>query len=253
MLDRMLRPVKERIISAPASALANRVHPNTVTLVAFGVSVIAFFCLLTEELLLCALLWLLGRLLDGLDGAVARRSGKQTDFGGYLDMLLDVIAYALIPLGIAITFPTSDVLIATVTLFAAFYVNISSWMYLSALMEKRRAEGLPRSQTSIYMPSGIIEGSETIVFYTLFIAFPDYYVLSAYAMAALTGVTVAQRFVWAIATLSSRTAQVEGGESRSNSESKNGGESESSPSKESRSQAFRQGSRGSKTPDTAHE
>ena len=210
MFDRMLRPIKEQIISGPAFVLAKRVHPNVITLVAFGVSVIAFLCLLTKELLLCALLWLLGRLLDGLDGAVARRSGTQTDFGGYLDMILDVVAYALIPLGIAITFPTQGILLATAALLAAFYINISSWLYLSALQEKRRHERPSHMQTSIYMPSGLIEGSETIIFYTLFIAFPPYYVFLAYTMAALTAVTVVQRFVWATRTLSSTPAEEEG-------------------------------------------
>lgn len=206
MFDRTLRPVKEKIISAPTSLMAGWAHPNTVTLASFAVSVVAFFCLLTEELLLCAVLWLLGRLLDGLDGAIARRSGKQSDFGGYLDMSLDVVAYALIPLGIAIAFPTEGVFFATVTLLAVFYVNISSWMYLAALMEKRRAAA-PESQTSIYMPSGVIEGSETIVFYTLFIALPDYYPFLAYAMAVLTAVTIVQRSVWAIGALSPKKVE----------------------------------------------
>lgn len=202
MFDRFLRPVKEQVISPLAGAVASRVHPTTITVVAFGVGVGAFVCLLQEEMLLCALLWLLGRLLDGLDGAVARRSGKQSDLGGYLDIVLDIVAYALIPIGMALTFPTQAVLIAVAVLLAVFYVNIASWMYLSALTEKRRAQGLRTEPTSVFMPSGLIEGTETIVFYTLFIAFPQYFVVLAYTMAAMTMFTVVQRVIWAIRTLS---------------------------------------------------
>ncbi|MFO7781562.1 MAG: CDP-alcohol phosphatidyltransferase family protein, partial [Spirochaetia bacterium] len=154
-----------------------------------------------HEMLLCATFWLLGRLLDGLDGAVARRSGKQSDLGGYLDMLLDVIAYALIPLGMALAFPSPAVFVAVAGLLAVFYVNIASWLYLSALMEKRKKGEEYAATTSLFMPSGLIEGTETIVFYTLFIAFPGIFVVLAYTMAAMTTITVAQRLVWALRTL----------------------------------------------------
>ena len=201
MLDRMLRPVKESVVSPLAGVLARRVHPNTITIGAFAFGVVAFVCLLHHEMLLCATFWLLGRLLDGLDGAVARRSGKQSDFGGYLDMLLDVIAYALLPLGMALAFPSPAVFIAVAVLLAVFYVNIASWLYLSALMEKQKRVDEYVATTSVFMPSGLIEGTETIVFYTLFIAFPGMFVVLAYTMAAMTAITVAQRLVWALRTL----------------------------------------------------
>jgi phosphatidylglycerophosphate synthase len=197
----MLRPVKERVVSPIAGVLARRVHPNTITIAAFALGVVAFICLLQHEMLLCATFWLLGRLLDGLDGAVARRSGAQSDLGGYLDMLLDVIAYALIPLGMALAFPSPAVFIAVAVLLAVFYVNIASWLYLSALMEKRKKGAEYAATTSLFMPSGLIEGTETIVFYTLFIAFPGMFVVLAYTMAAMTTITVAQRLVWALRTL----------------------------------------------------
>lgn len=201
MLDRMLRPVKESVVSPIAAVLSRRVHPNTITIGAFAFGIVAFVCLLQHEMLLCAIFWLGGRLLDGLDGAVARRSGKQSDLGGYLDMLLDVIAYALIPLGMALAFPSPAVFIAVAVLLAVFYVNIASWLYLSALMEKRKRVNEYVTTTSVFMPSGLIEGTETIVFYTLFIAFPGMFVALAYVMAAMTAITVAQRLVWAIRIL----------------------------------------------------
>ncbi len=197
----MVRPVKDRIVSPIAGVLARRVHPSAITITAFAFSVVAFVCLLDHEMLRCATFWLLGRLLDGLDGAVARRSGKQSDLGGYLDMLFDVLAYALIPLGMALAFPSPFVLTAVAVLLAVFYVNIASWMYLSALMEKRGRVDAHAATTSVFMPSGLIEGTETIVFYTLFIAFPGVFVILAYVMAAMTAITVVQRLVWALRTL----------------------------------------------------
>mgnify|MGYP006300370359 CR=1 FL=1 len=205
----MLRPVKDGIVSPLAAAISSRVHPTVVTVGAFALGIGAFVCLLYEEMFLCAGLWLLGRLLDGLDGAVARRAGKQTDLGGYLDMLLDVVAYALIPLGMAIAFPSHAVHVTVSVLLAVFYINIASWMYLSALLEKHKAEGTDKGPTSVFMPAGIIEGTETIVFYTLFIAFPGYFVVLAYVMAAMTAATVIQRLIWAVAELPKREQAAE--------------------------------------------
>ena len=48
-------------------------------------------------------LWLSGRILDGLDGALARHRNTTSDLGGYLDMLGDTIGYAAVLLGVAAT------------------------------------------------------------------------------------------------------------------------------------------------------
>ena len=88
-----------------------------------------------------------------------------------------------------------------------FYVNGASWMYLSALIEKRRAaRSTPEvdaqsAVTSIVMPTGLIEGTETVVFYTLFLLFPGLYPLLFTIMAAATLVGVVQRIAWARRTL----------------------------------------------------
>ena len=43
----------------------------------------------------------IGRICDGLDGAVAKQT-KQTDFGGFLDIVLDFAFYGMIPLAFAL-------------------------------------------------------------------------------------------------------------------------------------------------------
>jgi phosphatidylglycerophosphate synthase len=144
--------------------------------------------------LLC---WALNRVLDGLDGVLARATGRQTDFGGYLDTLLDFLVYALVPLGLVVGRPSLPVALAALVLLAAFYVNAASWMYLSALLE-RRAQGaaLRGEQTSVTMPGGLVAGSETILFYALFFLMPGNLAPLFLVMAALVGVTVVQRAAW---------------------------------------------------------
>jgi hypothetical protein len=52
------------------------------------------------------------------------------------------------------------------------------------------------------MPSGLIEGSETIFFYGLFFLFPEYMVGLFGLMAILVLLSAVQRLVWALGSLS---------------------------------------------------
>jgi phosphatidylglycerophosphate synthase len=61
------------------------------------------------------LLFLLSRIADGLDGAVARAT-MPTDQGGFLDIALDFFVYAAIPLAFAVYDPSSNAFGAGVAL-----------------------------------------------------------------------------------------------------------------------------------------
>lgn len=198
MLDSSLRSVKDSLLSPLARVVGPRVHPNALSLLGFLVGIGSALLLLWQAYGLALLLWFLNRLLDGLDGTVARAQRRQTDFGGYLDLLLDFSVYALIPVCLALGSPTRGALPALGALLGSFYLNAASWMYLAAVLEKRslgaRAQG---AVTSIVMPPGLIEGTETILFYTLFMALPGAFVPLFALMATLVLLTVVQRLLWA--------------------------------------------------------
>ena len=88
---------------------------------------------------------------------------------------------------------------ALALLLSSFYVNAASWMYLSAVLEKRSVGAAARGETtSVTMPSGLIEGTETILFYALFLLFPGSLPLLFGAMSLLVWLTVGQRLIWAL-------------------------------------------------------
>ena len=107
MLDKVLRPPKERLL-VPAARLTQRVHPTVLTLIAFGVGVLAVGAVLLHEPPLALGLWLTNRVLDGLDGSAARFQARQSDFGGYLDILLDTVIYAALPTALVIAAPVAS-------------------------------------------------------------------------------------------------------------------------------------------------
>ncbi len=139
--------------------------------------------------------WLIGRFLDGLDGAVARHRGVQSDLGGYLDMMGDTLGYAAVPIGVAFANSNARIWMWCAVLLASFYVNTMSWTYLSALFEKR-AVGPRSSATAIVMPRGVIEGAETIVFFSCFIVWWRSAHWWFAAMTTLVFLTVIQRLIW---------------------------------------------------------
>jgi hypothetical protein len=83
-------------------------------------------------------------------------------------------------------------------MLGSFYINAASYMVLAAILEKRNLGAQTRGEyTTITMPGGLIEGTETVIFYTLFFMFPQHLTVLFIIMAVLVGFTIGQRVYWA--------------------------------------------------------
>jgi phosphatidylglycerophosphate synthase len=107
-------------------------------------------------------LWLSNRLLDGLDGPVARL-GSPTERGGFLDIVADFSVYGGFVVGVAIGVPASR--LACVVLLAAYYVSGTALLALSSLTERRALPG--GDERSLQFAGGLAEGTETVAVYVL--------------------------------------------------------------------------------------
>ena len=104
MFDAVLRPVVDRILDPVGRRLAaSGVGANEVTLAGFCCGIGAAGAVVFGWSVLAVTLLLLNRLLDGLDGAVARAAGG-TDLGGFLDITMDFLVYSAIPFAFALGF-----------------------------------------------------------------------------------------------------------------------------------------------------
>ncbi len=199
MLDSIARPLKNRLLHPVTSRLAGRVHPNAITLASALFGLLAAVAVSQGRFELGLLGWTLNRILDGLDGAVAREGGEQTDFGGYIDIIADFTVYSAIPIGVAIYFANAASWLATSVMLATFYVNSASWMYLAALLEKRSAGASKNEEeTSITMPDALVGGTETLLLYTSFLALPAFAPRIFWLTAILTAISILQRVAWAV-------------------------------------------------------
>ncbi len=198
MIDRALRGSKDRIVAPLVRGLAGRVAPGWLTALSFGFGVGGGILAGLGWRWLAAATWFAGRVFDGLDGPVARAGTAETDLGGYLDMMADTAGYSAVPLGIAAARADTATWATCAVLLATFYLNTMSWTYLAAIAEKRgEGAAAQEEKTTVHMPSGLIEGTETIVFFVAMLVWPAGAPGLFGLMAALVAVTIGQRLWWA--------------------------------------------------------
>jgi phosphatidylserine synthase len=204
MVDRALRPVKARLF-APLAYLARAVPPDALTAAGLVVGLAAAWAAALGRFDLALAGWLANRVLDGLDGDVARLTGRAGARGAYLDLMADLVVYAAVPLGLAAGVAAGGwadpvaVWAAAAAAPAAFYVNLGSFSLLSsalALQEEGRRARARTAAPTIHLPAGLIEGAETVVALAVALAFPALAPWTLATVAVLTLLTAAQRVWW---------------------------------------------------------
>lgn len=193
MFDRAANAALTPLLQAGARRLVRlRVSADAVSVVGFALGIGAATAIAFEAYLAGLALILLSRLADGLDGAVARLT-QATDRGAFLDITLDFLFYAAVPLGFAFADPPTNALPAAV-LLAAFIGTGSSFLAYAVLAERR---GLPASvaypHKGLYYLGGLTEAGETLACFALMCLWPQHFALFAYGFALLCAVTTAGR------------------------------------------------------------
>ena len=196
MLDSSMR----RLIDPPLNRLGalvarTGIGANAVTLAGLAVGLAAAGAIAFGAVGAGLALLLLSRLLDGLDGAVARATRK-TDFGGFLDIVADFAFYGAIPLGFAALDPQANALPAAF-LAVSFYVNGGSLLGYAVLAERHGHRTEARGSKSLYFSGGLLEGTETIGFFVAFCLWPGLFPLLAVLFGAATFVTALGRVILA--------------------------------------------------------
>lgn len=195
MIDALLLPVQRRALAPLARrAVALGWHADAVTLAGFALGLVAVGLLAAGQPLWALVFIALNRLADGLDGAIARLTGP-TDRGAFLDIALDFLFYALVPLGFALAAPQANALPAAV-LIAAFVGTGSSFLAFATIAAKRgmSAEAFPAK--GIYYLGGLTEGAETIALFTAMCLAPSAFAPLAYGFATACALTTVSRWHW---------------------------------------------------------
>lgn len=164
--------------------------PNGITWAGFAMFAAAAGLVITEHVLAAGVVVLIAGLFDMMDGALARRTGRVTRFGGILDSTLDRLSEALLLLGVLILFAgeqsITGVILAGVALAASLTVS-----YIRA-----RAEA-----AGVECKVGVGTRGERVIILALGLLLHgiDHALMAAVGVTALLSVvTIGQRmiFVW---------------------------------------------------------
>ncbi len=190
MLDEELRQGAKPFYRPIAATLARRgVTGNALTGVSLGVGMLCLVAIAFGFNALGLVLWLLNRLLDGLDGEVARLRGETSEFGTFVDIVADFFMYGGFLAALAVQHP--DARLALVVLFFAYYVNGMVFLALSGVLERLKRER--RTERGLHFRRSLTEGFETIVVGVLFLVLPGHVSLIAWIFAGMVFVSSAQR------------------------------------------------------------
>lgn len=195
-LRRFVDPALNRIAVGIVDA---RISANMLTISGAGLALAAAFFISQSNFATALGLILLNRIVDGLDGAVARIKGS-TEFGGYLDTICDYIFYLSIPVAFGLMDPVNQ--IPALLLVASFTLTAVSFLAFAAIAARHASDDGAHGPKAFIYSTGLMEGAETIAFFALFCLFPGFFPTLAIVFAALCLLTVVQRFILAAKSFS---------------------------------------------------
>lgn len=196
MFDRHIRPLIDPALNAAAQALVKKgVRANTVTFIGFLFALSAFTALAFQLYALAIAFIVLSRLMDGLDGPLARQS-HATDLGGFLDIVSDFIFYSGTVFFFAVGKP--DMALPAAFLIFSFVGTGSSFLTYAIFAAKRGIDNNSQGKKSFFYLGGLTEGSESIFVLLLVCLIPSYFPWIAYIFGAMCWLTTLGRTMQAM-------------------------------------------------------
>jgi len=201
MLDRAAQALFKPALDGGARVLVRAgIGADAVTLAGFAIGLAAALAIAQQAYTIGLALVLASRLADGLDGPVARLT-HPTDRGAFLDIALDFLFYASVPLAFALADPAANALPAAV-LLAAFIGTGSSFLAFAVLAERRGLASSAYPAKGFFYLGGLTEATETLICFGLMCVWPHRFAWWAYGFAVLCALTIATRIVGGAKVLS---------------------------------------------------
>ncbi len=196
MFDALLRPVIDPPLNRLGRWLAAiGISANMLTFTGLAAGLGAAVAIALGELGLGLCLIIANRVLDGLDGALARAT-QPTALGGYFDIVADFVFYVSIPLAFGVL--ETDNTLPALVLVASFVLTGISFLAFAVIAAERGEETTSHGQKSFFYSTGLAEGAETIAVFAAMCLLPAWFGVIAYIYAGLCALTVVQRSALAV-------------------------------------------------------
>jgi CDP-diacylglycerol---glycerol-3-phosphate 3-phosphatidyltransferase len=173
--------------------IESRLTPNAISLTGLALNVVAAVLVFAEYFFLGGIAFIVGSVMDTLDGRYSRMSGKGTQFGAFLDSTLDRASEGIVLTAVAYQFSRegNDVAVAATVAAVLASVMVS---YTRARAEALGIKGdvgiAPRAIRVVILSAGLLFAKGA--------SLGDFELLApaVYVLAALSLVTVFQRIFY---------------------------------------------------------
>ena len=168
MLDSQLKPyIDPYLIKISDKFRSYGLEANDVTLIGLFFAILTFPALLFKTYWLALILILLNRLMDGIDGFIARSEEKdirsiKRQFGGFFDIFSDFVLYSGFVLFFALGYGVEGYFAGLFLLFA--YILNAVCFFGYALFTTSTGGQITDVKKSFAFLEGIAEGTETIIY-----------------------------------------------------------------------------------------
>ena len=160
MLDAKLRPLIDPPLNRAGRLLARAgISANMLTLTGLAVGLCGAVAIALGEVWIGLALILANRLLDGLDGAVARAT-EPTALGGYFDIVADFAFYVSIPLGFGVMASANT--LPALVLVASFVLTGVSFLAFAVIAAELGETTQAHGTKSFFYSTGLAEGAESL-------------------------------------------------------------------------------------------
>lgn len=167
--------------------------PNQVTILGLAIGLSAALAIAKGYFIFAIALWWFSRLFDALDGIYARAYNKTSDFGAFLDIQLDMLAYSAIILGLYWQFPEFS--LQWMIILLCYVLCISGALGLGSFETQHGIDD--HSGRGLRIATGLAEGGETGITYTVFLLFPSFLGTTSWIWIAILSITIVSRIALA--------------------------------------------------------
>ncbi len=197
MFDHQIQKFTQKPLIVIAKIFLKIIKPNHMTILGFIFGL--FMCILVffQFYITALILLILNRFCDGLDGTMARLT-TPTPLGGYLDIVFDFTIYS----GFVLAFGLSNSNYTIISMVLLFLYIGTGTTFLAQAVLQTQSDKIPHGTElnqelpkSFYYSSGLIEGTETIIFMILCLLLPNLYIFISIIFGLLCLITFISRVV----------------------------------------------------------
>ena len=194
-----------------ASKLAKLGVPaNVVSILGFFIGLLAINFISMQVYVWGLVLILVNRLFDGLDGAIARKT-KITDYGVFLDAVLDYVFYAGVIFAFALANPTQNAVAAAFLLFA--FMSSACALLAYGVVAHKSNQSYELLNNSPFYLGGFAQGFETLLALVLMCILPGWFLQIAIIFGVLgfvkaLSIVIAAYYNFVIATKKSGKSDI---------------------------------------------